>query len=43
MEMIFCPNCNKLTVYKRALGFGTFLAVLLTAGIWLFALPFYPT
>jgi hypothetical protein len=42
MEMIFCPNCQKLTGYKRALGVGTFFAVLLTAGIWLFALPFYP-
>jgi hypothetical protein len=42
MEMIFCPNCGKLTGYKRALGFGTFFAVLLTAGIWLLALPFYP-
>ncbi len=40
--MIFCPNCNKLTGYKRALGFGTFFAVLLTAGLWLLALPFYP-
>jgi len=42
MEMIFCPNCNKLTGYKRVIGFGTFFAVLLTAGFWLLALPFYP-
>ena len=42
MEMIFCPNCGKLTGYKRALGFGTFFAVLLTAGLWLLAIPFYP-
>lgn len=42
MEMIFCPNCNKLTGYKRVIGFGTFFAVLLTAGIWLLVLPFYP-
>lgn len=42
MEMIFCPNCEKLTGYKRALGFGTFFAVLLAAGLWLFAIPFYP-
>lgn len=42
MEMIFCPNCGKLTGYKRALGFGTFFAVLLTAGFWLLAIPFYP-
>jgi hypothetical protein len=42
MEMIFCPNCAKLTGYKRALGLGTFFAVLLTAGLWLIAIPFYP-
>lgn len=42
MEMIFCPNCRNLTGYKRALGFGTFFAVFLTAGFWLLALPFYP-
>jgi hypothetical protein len=42
MEMIFCPNCEKLTGFKRALGFGTFFAVLITAGLWLLAIPFYP-
>ncbi len=42
MEMIFCPNCNKLTGYKRVIGFGTFFAVLLTAGVWFLAIPFYP-
>ncbi len=42
MEMISCPNCNKLTGYKRALGFGTFFAVALTLGLWLLFLPFYP-
>jgi len=40
--MIFCPNCNKLTGYKRALGFGTFFAVVVTAGFWLLAIPLYP-
>lgn len=42
MEMIFCPNCGRLTGYKRALGFGTLFAVLLTAGLWLLVIPFYP-
>ncbi|MFZ0319644.1 MAG: hypothetical protein WAL56_11005 [Candidatus Sulfotelmatobacter sp.] len=42
MEMIFCPNCGKLTGFKRALGFGTFFAVLITGGLWLLAIPFYP-
>jgi hypothetical protein len=42
MQMIHCPNCQKLTGYKRQIGFGTFFAVLLTAGLWLLAIPFYP-
>ena len=42
MEMILCPNCNKLTGYKRVIGFGTFFAVVLSAGLWLLTLPFYP-
>ena len=42
MEMIVCPNCNKLTGFKRVIGFGTFFAVLFTFGFWLFTIPFYP-
>ncbi len=42
MEMIVCPNCKKLTGYKRAIGFGTFFAVLITFGLWLLILPMYP-
>ena len=42
MEMIFCPNCQKVTGYKRALGFGTLLGFVLTGGLWLLAVPFYP-
>lgn len=42
MELIFCPNCQKLTGFKRALGFGTLFATVLTAGLWLLAIPFYP-
>ena len=42
MQMISCPNCGKLTGFKRALGFGTFFAVVLTAGLWLLVIPFYP-
>ena len=32
----------RTTGYERAFGFGTLFAVLVTAGFWLFALPFYP-
>lgn len=42
MKMISCPNCQKLAGYKRSLGFGTLFAVIFTAGLWLFAIPFYP-
>jgi osmotically-inducible protein OsmY len=42
MQMLLCPNCGKLTGFKRALGFGTFFMVLLTAGLWLLVIPFYP-
>jgi TPR repeat protein len=42
MRMIHCPNCGKLTGFKRSLGFGTFFMVLLTCGLWLLVIPFYP-
>jgi len=40
--MLFCRNCQKLTGYKRAFGFGTLFAVFVSGGFWLLALPFYP-
>jgi hypothetical protein len=42
MEMINCPNCGKLTGFKRALGFGTLFMVVLTLGLWLLVIPMYP-
>lgn len=42
MEMLYCQNCKKTTAHKRSLGFGTLLAVLITGGIWLIAILFYP-
>jgi hypothetical protein len=42
MQMIFCPNCCQLRGFKRALGFGTLFAAVLTCGLWLLAIPFYP-
>jgi hypothetical protein len=41
MQMIQCPNCGKLTGFKRNLGFGTFFLVVITGGLWLLAIPFY--
>jgi len=42
MESYHCPSCGRITGHKRALGWGTFFAVVLTGGFWLLALPFYP-
>ncbi len=42
MDFNYCPNCRKDTGRKRALGWGTFFAVILTSGFWLLAIPFYP-
>lgn len=42
MRTAFCETCGTVGGYRRALGWGTFFAVLVTLGVWLFALPFYP-
>ena len=42
MRMIYCPNCGKPSGFKRALGFGTLFAVLITFGVWLLIIPIYP-
>jgi len=42
MENSYCPNCKKNTGRKRAFGWGTFFGVLITFGLWILALPFYP-
>jgi hypothetical protein len=41
MVSAVCQSCQRLTGYKRALGWGTFFAVVLTAGLWLLLIPFY--
>jgi len=38
-----CDNCGKPTGHRRAFGWGTYFAVVLTAGLWLLTLPFYPS
>jgi len=43
MQMIHCPNCCKLTGFKRDIGFGTFFLVVITGGLWLLAVLFYPS
>ncbi len=36
-----CETCKTPRPFKRALGWGTFFAVLLTGGFWLLLVPFY--
>lgn len=42
MQSRYCQQCGRESGHKRALGWGTFFAVLLTFGWWLLAIPFYP-
>jgi len=42
MRIEYCPNCGKKTMFKRHLGFGTLFAVIITGGLWILAIPFYP-
>jgi hypothetical protein len=37
-----CANCGQPRGFARRLGFGTFFMVLITFGLWLFVIPFYP-
>ncbi len=43
MQMIHCPNCGKLSGFKRSLGFGTLFMVVITGGLWLLMIPLYPS
>jgi len=43
MKARYCYSCRRETGFKRALGFGTFLAIIFTFGLlYLIVLPFYP-
>ena len=42
MDVKYCNICNEERGFKRHLGWGTFFMILLTAGFWIIALPFYP-
>lgn len=39
---IYCTNCSQITGFKRVWGFGTWIMLFLTFGLWLFVLPLYP-
>jgi len=34
-----CKGCRRITGDKRALGWGTFFATIVTFGLWLLVLP----
>lgn len=38
----YCYICKRTTGFRRSIGFGTFLAAVVTSGFWIFAVPFYP-
>jgi hypothetical protein len=38
----YCKSCNRITGFKRALGWGTFFGAISTFGLLLFLIPFYP-
>jgi hypothetical protein len=42
MQVAFCANCGKHTGHKRSIGVGTALGALVTVGLSLLAVPFYP-
>lgn len=42
MLFTYCPNCKETRGFKRAIGIGTVIAIILTGGLWLLAIPFYP-
>jgi hypothetical protein len=42
MQVSHCTNCGKSTGHKRNIGVGTLLGALVTGGVSLAAVPFYP-
>jgi len=42
MRRQYCFPCQRDTAHRRMYGRGTFWTMLLTGGLWLLALPFYP-
>ena len=42
MQRYYCENCEQVTGHKRVIGAGTLIAALLTGGLSLAALPWYP-
>jgi hypothetical protein len=43
MNFRYCLKCEEQTAHKRVLGVGTIIMAILTLGLWLLVIPFYPT
>lgn len=41
MQALHCKNCGQYRIFKRTIGIGTLVLVLVTAGWGLLAIPFY--
>ena len=37
-----CHSCARVTGFGRVWGWGTFFGIVLSGGLWLLAVPFYP-
>lgn len=42
MKPMHCNYCNKETMFSRRFGIGTLVGVIITGGLWLIAMLFYP-
>ena len=43
MRFLQCYNCGCRRGFKRALGLGTLVMIVLTFGLWILMIPFYPS
>lgn len=41
MSIKHCKYCDRQVDFRRKIGFGTIIMILLTGFIWILAIPFY--
>ena len=41
MAIKYCALCERKVDSKRKIGVGTLILILITAGFWILAMPFY--
>jgi hypothetical protein len=42
MATMYCALCSRPVEAKRQIGAGTIILAVITGGVWLMAIPFYP-